>query len=170
MIRAAAVLAVGLAAITHAAAQSAWTIHKRPDPLESKNVESYATVDAPERPLQFGKPLRTWLMARCVEQWGPADAWIAISFNFSTPVAISEIKARWRVDDLPIQEAFIVPKAGGRLFEIYEMLEPHKVIGQLKARAKTLKAELILPWAGAVPLTFSVAGSKSAFSQVHCKN
>lgn len=169
MIRGTAIALACLLGSMATAAETGWTVHKRPDPLDPKASEAYATTDAAERPVQFGKPLRAWLMARCVEQWADGP-WIAVSFNFPAPVSLSDVKARWRVDSMPVQEAFLVPKAQGRVFEIYEATGPHAVIQQLKTGAKSLKAEMILPWAGPSVLTYNVAGSKQAFAQVRCKN
>lgn len=157
---------VFLAAILVMSEASGWEIKDELDPLTDKSIKHARTLPkAP--PYQWGKPVKTELIIRCGHMLSPVAPEIMVFF--SSTVGIGEVLTRWRFDDGPVHSVNL--ELNGTKEQA--LFLPNDVAGFTSlsdlSRAKRLRVDVNLPWAGPTLLDFKVDGGSEAVRQIACR-
>jgi len=142
------------------------------DALDPKKKFSYAITPSNEQFQQSGQPVQAWLVVMCSDTYagdGSARKFkqLGAHLQFSERVAIADRMIRWRIDENKVVQKKERFWNDGKTFYL---MGPgtSEVVPQLR-KAKAMKVEADLPWAGKVILTFDATGASEAFAKIPCR-
>jgi hypothetical protein len=117
---------------------------------------------------QFGHTVTSKLTLACAHPDDGSAAYLSAYLVFSEPVAISDVRARYRFDDGNVQVHTIGVSQRGNYFSVWDTNLGDSFFQNLKISSK-LKIEVSLPWAGDPLIQFDVAGADRAINLLPCK-
>jgi hypothetical protein len=142
-----------------------WKIVAITDRLDGTK-KFYAETASSAPVLQFGRSVSAYLSISCINLEGYPRRLGALIY-FSEPVGLGETRLRYRIDSDPVNAIKDDFGNGGRTFNLFTWFEHDELMERLSS-AKTMKAEIDLPWAGDVILKFDVSSAELAFGRIPC--
>jgi hypothetical protein len=161
------VVYLSLACSTGSAIAANWKEDSRVDRTSGKTIIQMATVgDGTIR--QFRRAVTSKLVLACTHPDGGGANRLSAFLLFSEPVAIDDVRLRYRYDNDPVRVKIAAASRRGDYLSLSDTSRGDDFLEKLK-KSSELRIEANLPWAGSLLLQFDVGDADAVIKTMHCK-